>query len=706
MIRLVVPALIVLASISPPVFSASPNVVIIFADDLGYGDLGSYGQKKWKTPHLDQLARDGVRFTDFYVAQAVCSASRAALLTGCYPNRIGIQGALGPSARHGINSREMLISEMLKSKGYATACFGKWHLGHHPQFLPTQHGFDEYYGLPYSNDMWPNHPTSKFPDLPLIEGGTTIEVNPDQRKLTTQYTTRAIDFITRNKARSFFLYLPHAMPHVPLFVSEKHQGKSGAGLYGDVIEEIDWSVGQIRATLKQQGLADNTLVMFISDNGPWLSYGNHAGSAGPFREGKGTTFEGGVRVPFLAAWPGVIPPGTVCKEPAMTIDVLPTIAEFTSAKLGPLPIDGKSIRSLLEGKTDAKSPHEALYFYWGLELQAIRSGPWKMHLPHTYNKPTPGADGKPGKQTGMKIDRSLYNLEKDVAEGHDVLAENPDVVARLEKLAQQTRQVLGDSSTKTPGEGIRPAGQIPAVKQVLLIGQGPDGAHAPGTHEYAAGMRILAACLRDVPGLKVEVLHVVAPWKEGPELMARADGVVLYVAEGARWLDGDPKRREALAQVAKRGGGIGVLHWGMGTKDAASIPTALDLFGGCHGGPDRKYQILETELKPTAQGHPILRGIGSVRVKEEFYYALKFAQQGKVIPLAQAKIDGKNETVAWAWERPDGGRSFGFTGLHYHENWQKVEYRRLVAQGVLWSMNQEIPEKGLPVVVTADELKP
>jgi len=235
-----------------------------------------------------------------------------------------------------------------------------------------------------------------------------------------------------------------------------------------------------------------------------------------------------------------------------------------------------------------------------------------------------------------------------------------------------------------------------AKKKLLLVGQGPDGGHAPGTHEYAAGMRTLAKCLEGVPGLEVEVLHVVEPWKEGPELMARADGVVLYVAEGAKWLDTDPKRREALTQVAKRGGGLAVLHWAMGTKEAASIPTAVALFGGCHGGPDRKYKVLETELKPADPKHPVARGLETVKVKEEFYYALKFAKDGKIVPLATARIEDKDETVAWGWERPDGGRSFGFSGLHFHDNWKHVMYRRLVAQGVMWAMKLEIPEKGLP----------
>src|SRR5262249_55387775 len=264
--------------------------VIILADDLGYADLGCYGARGYQTPNLDRMAKEGMRFTDFYVAQGVCSASRTALLTGCYPNRVGILGALGPKATHGISSKEKTVAEALKARGYATAIYGKWHLGHHPKFLPTRHGFDDYFGLPYSNDMGPKHPTAKFPALPLIAGEKTIATNPDQTKLTTWYTERAVKFIARNKAKPFFLYVPHAMPHVPLHVSDKFKGKSKRGLYGDVIMEIDWSVGQILAALKKHGLDEKTLVIFASDNGPWLSYGDHAGSAGPLREGKMTTF--------------------------------------------------------------------------------------------------------------------------------------------------------------------------------------------------------------------------------------------------------------------------------------------------------------------------------------------------------------------------------------------------------------------------------
>jgi arylsulfatase A len=282
-----------------------PNFVIVYADDLGYGDLGCFGATGYRTPNLDQLAHDGRRFTSFCVAQGVCSASRTALLTGCYPNRVGILGALGPGSKIGINDHEQTIAQVLKQRGYHTAIFGKWHLGHHRQFLPTHHGFDEYLGLPYSNDMGPRPgqlPGRGNPPLPLIEGDRVVELNPDISQLTTRYTERAVKFIDDHHNEPFFLYVPHTMPHVPLGVSSKFRGKSNRGLYGDVIEEIDWSVGQILAALDRHRLSERTLVIFASDNGPWLSYGDHAGSAGPLREGKGTTWEGGVREPCVMRW--------------------------------------------------------------------------------------------------------------------------------------------------------------------------------------------------------------------------------------------------------------------------------------------------------------------------------------------------------------------------------------------------------------------
>jgi len=474
-IRFLFPALLVAAwALSAPPQAAAeeqaaapPNIVVIFADDLGYGDLGCFGAAQAKTPHLDRLAADGMRFTSFYVAQAVCSASRAALLTGCYPNRVGIHGALGPQAEHGIHDNETTLAELLKSRGYATGIFGKWHLGHHPRFLPTRHGFDVYFGLPYSNDMWPKHPTAgrNYPPLPLIDGEMTVEQNPDQSQLTTLYTQRAVQFIEANRSKPFFLYVPHTMPHVPLFVSDKHKGKSGQGLYGDVIMEIDWSVGEICAALARANLEQNTLVIFTSDNGPWLSYGNHGGSPGPLREGKGTTWEGGVRVPCVMRWPGKIPAGSTCTEMAATIDVLPTAAALAGAEVpSDRVIDGKDIRPLMFAEAGAKSPHEAYYFYWNDQLEAVRSGRWKLHFPHPYRSlssaASAGRDGKPGpyvqKQTGL----ALYDLEADIGESRNVAADHPDVVQRLKELADRARDDLGDSTQDKRGKNVRPAGKL------------------------------------------------------------------------------------------------------------------------------------------------------------------------------------------------------------------------------------------------------
>jgi arylsulfatase A-like enzyme len=418
-----------------------PNIVLIFTDDQGYADVGCYGARGLSTPHLDRMAAEGVRFTDFYVAQPVCGASRAALLTGCYPNRIGLLGAPSHRARHGIHQDEMTLAELLKQRDYATAVYGKWHLGHLPPFLPLRHGFDDYFGLPYSNDMWPFHPESpgEYPDLPLIEGEETIAYNPDMDRLTTWYTERSIDFIQRNRSRPFFLYLAHSMAHVPLGVSDRFRGKSQQGMYGDVIMEIDWSVGEIFAALERLGLKEDTLVLFTSDNGPWVSYGDHAGNAEPLREAKGTTWEGGVRVPFIARWPGRIRPGAVCREPAMTIDILPTIAGIVGAELPSHPIDGKDILPFLAGEPEAKSPQEAYYFYRGNTLEAVRYGRWKLHLPHKYRSLSGrpgGSGGQPVKYDQAETWMALFDLVEDMGERHNVASGRPEMVGKLAAMAR------------------------------------------------------------------------------------------------------------------------------------------------------------------------------------------------------------------------------------------------------------------------------
>jgi arylsulfatase A len=454
-----------------------PNIIIIFTDDQGYGDVGVFGAKGYTTPNLDRMAAEGRRFTNFHVAQAVCSASRAGLLTGCYPNRIGIHGALGPGAKHGIADSEMTLAQLVKQKGYATGMAGKWHLGHHPQFLPVRHGFDEYLGLPYSNDMWPLHPEAKagtYPPLPLIEGDKVVKLglgHEDQEQLTTQYTERAVRFIERNKDRPFFFYLAHSMPHVPLHVSAKFKGKSAQGLYGDVIMEIDWSVGEVLKTLKQHNLDDNTLVVFTTDNGPWLSYGNHAGSAGPLREGKGTAWEGGTRVPCLMRWPGQIPAGTTSGDMLMTIDLLPTIAKLIGAELPKHKIDGLEVWPLITGAPGAKNPHDAyLSYYENNQLQAAWSGDgrWKLQLPHTFRTlggHPGGTNGIPTKYEQRKIEQpELYDLQADIAETTNVASKHPDIVQRLLSVAEQARDDLGDSLTKREGKGRREPGQLAEAK--------------------------------------------------------------------------------------------------------------------------------------------------------------------------------------------------------------------------------------------------
>ena len=444
-----------------------PNVVIIFTDDQGWNDLSSFGSPDIKTPHINRLADEGAKFTSFYVAQPVCSASRAALLTGCYPNRIGIHGALGPESATGIHEDEVTIAEMLKAEGYSTAIYGKWHLGSGPKFNPLNHGFDEYFGIPYSNDMWPHHPWQgsvfNFPPLPLYDGFEILDTLEDQSNLTTQITERATDFINRNHDNPFFLYVPHPQPHVPLFVSNERSDLSERGLYGDVIEEIDWSVGQIVKTLRENEILDNTLIIFTSDNGPWLSYGGHSGSAGPLREGKGTNWEGGIRVPCVMRFPTQIPQGTVVDVPIMTIDLLPTVAHLINADLPDHHIDGKNITDVIAGRSD-QSPHEAYAFYYHRnELQAIRSGDYKLILPHRYRT----LSGRQGTNDGLPIDYEhhdvvkpeLYNIADDISESKDISGENPEILDRMLVLAENFRKDMGDRKTEREGTGNREPGR-------------------------------------------------------------------------------------------------------------------------------------------------------------------------------------------------------------------------------------------------------
>jgi len=443
-----------------------PNIILINTDDQGYADVGSFGAKNFKTPFLDKMADEGIILTNFHVAESVCSASRSALLTGCYPVRLGIRGALLPDGNLGLNPKETTIAELLKPLGYKTAIYGKWHLGHQPEFLPTRQGFDDYFGIPYSHDMWPNHPWQgklyNFPPLPLMQGEEVLEFDPDITQLTTLYTERALKFIEENKEEPFFLYVAHSMPHVPLAVSDKFKGKSESGLYGDVMMEIDWSVGEILKALDKFGIDQNTIVIFTSDNGPWLRYGQHAGSTFPLREGKTTSFEGGQRVPFIMRWPAKIPAGLVSDKPAMTIDILPTISEITGAGLPDLKIDGKNVLPLLLGTEGANSPHDGYFFYRRDELQAVMADDWKLIYPHTYmsvDGTTTRNDGFPGESYEKEIGMELYNLKNDIGETTNVIDQFPEQVARLEAIAEGMRDQLGDKLTNRIGTENREPGR-------------------------------------------------------------------------------------------------------------------------------------------------------------------------------------------------------------------------------------------------------
>jgi len=458
----------------------TPNIVLFLIDDMGYGDIGRTGANQYETPNLNLLASQGMQFTWYYCPQAVSSASRAGLITGCYPNRVGISGALMPWSQVGINAEETTIAEILKTKGYHTGVIGKWHLGHHKEFLPLQHGFDEYYGIPYSNDMWPvdfdgvpihlKDTTSnkmRYPILPLIEGNekvAEVKTLADQDKLTTDYTERAVRFIEENKDRPFFLYFPHSMVHIPLGVSEKFRGKSQQGMYGDVVMEVDWSVGEVMKALERNGLDKNTLFIFTSDNGPWLNFGNHAGTTGGLREGKGTSFEGGQRVPCLMSWPGVIPTGEVCSKLVCAMDIMPTLAAITGAPLPDKKIDGVSILPLLLGDTTAAPRHDFYYYYHQNSLEAVQRDYWKLILPHnsrSYVGVAPGNDGWPGQYSSLSItNNELYDLRRDPGERYNVAEHCPEIVEELLGLAEEAREDLGDDITKAPGANRRKVGSI------------------------------------------------------------------------------------------------------------------------------------------------------------------------------------------------------------------------------------------------------
>ncbi len=425
-----------------------PNVVIIFLDDSGWSDFHPFGQPTYETPHVERLAEEGTRFDRFYVPQAICSASRSALLTGCFPGRTKMFGAHGPNAR-GLEPKFATIAELLKERGYATAHFGKWHCGDQDETRPLARGFDEHAGLMYSNDMWRYHPTDpehwgKYPLQFWDNGEVTIEDvgHDDQSQLTTWATENAVDFIRRKRDEPFFLYLAHSMPHVPLYCSDKFLGKSGEGLYGDVIMELDWSVGEVMEALREHGLEENTLVIFSSDNGPWSGYGNHAGNT-PFREAKATGFDGGLRSATLIKYPGMIPGGVQSQATLSTVDLLPTIVGLAGAQPPANQIDGKDVWPLIVGKPEAQNPHRYYPFSTGKTFEGIitADGRWKLHLPHAYRFVTePGVDGAGGVYERREIELSLFDLENDPGEINNLVDEYPEVAYELKLLAEAHRE--------------------------------------------------------------------------------------------------------------------------------------------------------------------------------------------------------------------------------------------------------------------------
>jgi arylsulfatase A-like enzyme len=438
-----------------------PNFVVILIDDMGYGDIEPYGNKINRTPNLVRMAAEGLKLTSFYAAP-VCTPSRAQMMTGCYAKRVGMPNVIFPMCPTGLSPQEKTIAALLKPRGYATMCVGKWHLGDQPEFLPTKHGFDHYLGIPYSNDMGgpanaqeaKARKADKRPPLPLVRDGKVIEAPIDQDTMTRRYTEEAVKFITAHKDQPFFLYLPHNAVHVPLHPGAPFAGQSRNGAYGDWVEEVDWSVGRVLATLREQQLDQNTLVIFTSDNGPWLIMGERGGVAGPLRNGKGTTWEGGVREPTIAWWPGMIAAGTSCAAPVSEMDVLPTLVKLAGGEVpADRKIDGKDIWPLLAGRTQ-ESPHEALYYFSGSRLDAVRSGPWKLAIApqKKFNE-----RNKQGMVPASLEQPRLYHLLEDIGETTDVAAQHPDVVERLKKFIAQMDADLG---IKADGPGVRPPGRV------------------------------------------------------------------------------------------------------------------------------------------------------------------------------------------------------------------------------------------------------
>ena len=453
---------------SPP-----PNFILILADDLGYGDIGPFGSQVNHTPNLDRMAREGMKLTSFYAAP-VCTPSRAQTLTGCYAKRVSLPNVLYPAEAVGLSKEERTIAELLKARGYTTMVVGKWHLGDQPEFLPTRHGFDHYFGLPYSNDMGPSEAAEKAkagagkpagpPPLPLVRDGMVIETvtAKGQNRLTERYTDEAVSFIRKHRTQPFFLYLPHTAVHIPIHPGDKFRGRA-ASPFNDWVEELDWSVGRVLDTVRELGLSQRTLVIFTSDNGPWLPMGTNAGVAGPLRGGKGSTYEGGVREPTIAWWPGKVPAGSVCDAVAGNYDFLPTFVKLAGGSVpADRKIDGEDISPLLLGQTST-SPHEAHYYFAGVKLHAVRSGPWKLAVVRR------GGDGP---DDGQPFVPKLYNLDAEIDERTDVAAQHPEVVQRLQALIVKMQTDLGSGTNDGPG--VRPPGRVANPVGLWLPGQGPN----------------------------------------------------------------------------------------------------------------------------------------------------------------------------------------------------------------------------------------
>jgi arylsulfatase A len=447
--------LLLAAVLSAAASARPPNVVVIFIDDMGYGDIGPFGATKQRTPHLDRMAKEGMKLTSFY-ATPVCSVSRAQMMTGCYGARVSVPGVYFPGQSVGLNPSEVTVAERLKEKGYATQMVGKWHLGDQPEFLPTRQGFDHYLGIPYSNDMLKKSADTKIPVVPLLRDEKIAELmdGEGQRRMVELYTKEAVDFIGRNKDQPFYLYFAHNAIHTPIYPGAAFAGKSSNGRFGDWVEEVDWSVGQVLDALRSQGLDKDTLVVFTSDNGPWLTKGADGGSAGPLRGGKGSTWEGGVRVPTLAWWPGRVPAGSVNDAVAATIDLLPTFVSLAGGTVPATPvIDGRDITPILLGQSK-ESAREAHYYFAGYNLQAVRQGRWKLAI-------APQPEGNNLKKSPKMADGlRLYDLDTEIGEQTDVAAQHPEIVAKLKALADKMSAEIGGKEPTAR----RPAGEVKGAK--------------------------------------------------------------------------------------------------------------------------------------------------------------------------------------------------------------------------------------------------